>query len=558
MGIDAFFTLISPASGQGKNTALGSLGVQPAVAPQGLSFADFILNQLNQRNQAQEKIGEIDINPATSAPDIALQSDNPLLAKDPKLDLAQLLIENPDIAERLDNLTLPLDASLNETIAFNQKIVEEVIVPLFEVADIDLESLQIAADEIIINDQIFVKQDLITSLDTLTPKEIPLILEALGLVVQDADQQGYIKYGLKTEAFPTMNIVLSNEVAEINETAQNSDTPELVYAVVAKSEEDAAALSEAGLNVIPVVQLVPPQKRNALGPRPALPGETAALQAHTQGIQSAAAPSPTQELAARLNNLIVGGDAQGHLADGDVIPGEFESTATFKLNGKNAAVRMAGDTRILPAPPQAEPPNGPPQLGQIINAPIMYSFGSENVLYPTTSETLAPYSAPATYSPVASLTNVITQTAHATQAHPATQMVAATIQKAAHDGQNKSLVLQLDPPELGKLRINMEFGKEKTVKVQVLTEKAETFLMLQRDASTLERILQDAGLNAENGLNFELADDGFDFNQNGSHDGHAQRGNAGQNDLDDGLLLETTMTWHVDPQSGHMRYNILA
>jgi hypothetical protein len=82
--------------------------------------------------------------------------------------------------------------------------------------------------------------------------------------------------------------------------------------------------------------------------------------------------------------------------------------------------------------------------------------------------------------------------------------------------------------------------------------------MLQRDAQLLERALQETGLEADgDSLSFELAQDNEGFNQDGNHDGSRNQTGKNGNDGEE-EIIETTMTWQVDPESGHMRYNILA
>jgi flagellar hook-length control protein FliK len=134
------------------------------------------------------------------------------------------------------------------------------------------------------------------------------------------------------------------------------------------------------------------------------------------------------------------------------------------------------------------------------------------------------------------------------------QMVAATISKAAASGETKSIMLQLDPPELGRVEVRLNFGKDKTVKAVLTAEKPETLNMLQRDAHSLERILTDSGFNVDGGgIDFSLAGEGQNFNQQN------QDGSSGYASKDDGLqeIIESQMTWSVDPETGHMHYNIL-
>lgn len=160
---------------------------------------------------------------------------------------------------------------------------------------------------------------------------------------------------------------------------------------------------------------------------------------------------------------------------------------------------------------------------------------------------------------ISPLTSLVTQSQSAAHAHPATHMVATAMQKAAGTGESKNIRIQLDPPELGRVEIKMSFNKDKTMKAILTAERPETFMMLQRDAHVLERALQESGLDvsADDALSFELADDG-DFNQDGSHDGNRNETAAGEEGDETQEIIETTMTWHVDPETGHMRYNILA
>lgn len=156
----------------------------------------------------------------------------------------------------------------------------------------------------------------------------------------------------------------------------------------------------------------------------------------------------------------------------------------------------------------------------------------------------------------ASLTNLVTQGHTAALPHPATQAVAATITKAANSGETKNITLQLDPPELGRVEVRMSFGKGKDVKAVLLVEKPETLTMLQRDAHVLERALIDSGLDAGgSALDFALAQEGYDFNGN-NRDGNTGGYAAADDNAEQ--IIQSTMTWFVDPETGHTRYDILA
>ena len=147
---------------------------------------------------------------------------------------------------------------------------------------------------------------------------------------------------------------------------------------------------------------------------------------------------------------------------------------------------------------------------------------------------------------------------HAGQTHPGTQMVAAQISKSAQNGDTDAMTLDLDPPELGRVKVRLEFGDDKSVRAHLTIEKPETYMMLQRDANSLEKALQDAGLDTTGDtLNFEMASDDF-FEQDSKHSGqHTKQGND-HTSFDELEILETQMTMLVDPDTGHIRYNIMA
>lgn len=158
----------------------------------------------------------------------------------------------------------------------------------------------------------------------------------------------------------------------------------------------------------------------------------------------------------------------------------------------------------------------------------------------------------------AQLTSLVTHARDATQPHAATQLVAATLSRSAQSGESKNMTLRLDPPELGKIEIQMHFTKDKSVKTHMIFEKPETMLMMQRDSQTLERAMQQAGMDAGgNSLSFELAGHDHAFDDRGGNG----RGGYGNSDRDTGTdiaTIETTMSWYVDEETGMQHYNILA
>ncbi len=167
---------------------------------------------------------------------------------------------------------------------------------------------------------------------------------------------------------------------------------------------------------------------------------------------------------------------------------------------------------------------------------------------------------PVPMTSTATVTSLVTSAPQATYPHPATQAVAATISKAAAAGEDKAFNIKLDPPELGRVEVRMSIDKHNAVKALLIIEKPETFMMLQRDAQILERSLQGIGLDTgDGGLSFELAQDNM-FQNEGERGGERyQPGSNAAGDSDSAeTVMETTMSWHVDPETGMQHYNVLA
>ena len=279
---------------------------------------------------------------------------------------------------------------------------------------------------------------------------------------------------------------------------------------------------------------------------------------------------PSNDLAARLNSLSIGaGDegfpqppSYGDLDDFEQIlqqisKGKDGKGADIEQILKNAgAGKSNGAEGMENAAKNAQTSTlqgWPFSMNGSLFAPMSYSESAYDKLgLPTATSQSGNALSP--------LTSLVTQSHSASQPHPGTQIVAASIKKMAGTGEAKNIRIQLDPPELGRVEIKMTFNKDKTVKAVLTAEKPETFMMMQRDAQVLERALQEAGIEADGSeLSFELAQDNQNFGQDGSHDGSRNKTGGGSNgEAGDEEVIETTMTWHVDPDTGHMRYNILA
>ena len=84
--------------------------------------------------------------------------------------------------------------------------------------------------------------------------------------------------------------------------------------------------------------------------------------------------------------------------------------------------------------------------------------------------------------------------------------VAIEIAGQAMAGKNR-FEIRLDPPELGRIEVRLDVDRDGQVTTRLIADRSDTLDLLRRDASGLERALQDAGLKtADNSLQFSLRD----------------------------------------------------
>ncbi len=88
----------------------------------------------------------------------------------------------------------------------------------------------------------------------------------------------------------------------------------------------------------------------------------------------------------------------------------------------------------------------------------------------------------------------------------------------------KEFQIRLDPAELGRVEVKLEIGEDKSVTAKVVVDRVETLHLLQRDAKTLERAFEQAGLKStDGGIDITLRDPG---QQTGQGRGEAWAGDG--------------------------------
>lgn len=94
----------------------------------------------------------------------------------------------------------------------------------------------------------------------------------------------------------------------------------------------------------------------------------------------------------------------------------------------------------------------------------------------------------------------------ASRGSPAVNQIAVQVRHAAATGLDK-IRIQLWPEHLGRVDVRLEIDDGGTLKALILSDSPETMDLLQRDARSLDRALQDAGLKTDpNSLQFGTHD----------------------------------------------------
>ena len=93
-------------------------------------------------------------------------------------------------------------------------------------------------------------------------------------------------------------------------------------------------------------------------------------------------------------------------------------------------------------------------------------------------------------------------------AQPVAEQVAMQISRAADQNIDR-MTVHLKPAELGKVTIELEVGPDHRLHAVISAERSETLDLLQRDAKSLDKALNEAGIKTDSGsLQFNLKGEG--------------------------------------------------
>ena len=89
------------------------------------------------------------------------------------------------------------------------------------------------------------------------------------------------------------------------------------------------------------------------------------------------------------------------------------------------------------------------------------------------------------------------------------EQIQVQVQQSVQNGGVDTIRIELNPIELGSIKVSLEVAADNSTQVVVTAERQETLDMLQRDAKGLAKALEDAGLQADAGsLQFNMSGDG--------------------------------------------------
>ena len=243
--------------------------------------------------------------------------------------------------------------------------------------------------------------------------------------------------------------------------------------------------------------------------------------------------------------------ASGEVGQSDVktVDGQTTPKETGEA-GKAAAIALGGEAKVGEAATTAQPTQTDALEAA---APAVSTQPTNTPLSPQALLAAGPPSLTTPQAPLTELDAAAQATAHA-QAEAAHKMVSGETGRAtplhvvpveigaqALAG-NKRFDIRLDPAELGRIDVRLEISDKGEVSAKLTVDRVETLHMLQRDARTLERAFEQAGLKpSEGGIDMSLRDqsDQSGARQQQRHENESQHGRRAWVQVSDDSALVT-------------------
>jgi flagellar hook-length control protein FliK len=268
--------------------------------------------------------------------------------------------------------------------------------------------------------------------------------------------------------------------------------PDIAVPAVATPVETAPTAPAQSAPAVPVAA-----PADAAAQTPAAPAANASADAQTQAQSAAAQADAKPKPAAEKSN-------EAEAASRGTTSGPPEAAASEETLAQSPTHAKQAPAQAAPARPETTANKPETQASDIVN-PEEPAVSGKHAFDPAVQP--APLAAPAHAATIQATTP---QSAPVSAAQPVpVNAIAVEIASQARAG-NSRFEIRLDPPELGRIDVRLDIDNDGNVKSRLVIERADTYDLLRRDQSTLERALQQAGLKtSDNGLEFSLRDQGF-------------------------------------------------
>ena len=214
---------------------------------------------------------------------------------------------------------------------------------------------------------------------------------------------------------------------------------------------------------------------------------------------------------------------RGHIERADrtppsAAPVQLPAAASSELKSPTGRITDDATSRVADVPKTSSAPEGPkiaqagtqsPSAGAVdpvsqfsINPqPNTASSNSEGVVAPSQPANVSAATDGSADAPV--------KLAPSARNEQSPEMESLALHIAARSARGDSrFTIRLDPPELGRIEVNLSMNSHGHAQAVLAVEKPQTLDLLLRDAHGLERALKDAGLELGSNLSFSLKEEG--------------------------------------------------
>jgi flagellar hook-length control protein FliK len=322
------------------------------------------------------------------------------------------------------------------------------------------------------------------------------------------------------------------------ETAEDKIEGEFIATLTQPAETDAESETKTGSAPeftvdAAVADAPPPQQNSAPAPQAAAPIITALVSLAAEPAGTAEQPveaapvsdavvsseTPSAALASTSRpakppaDLPNSGEARVMQAPPDDVPVQTSTAESAEAPIAAEPPKSHADRQLHTRPATAAPSHpSAPEAHTVDETPRIETARANDG--PANPRPAADQPQPFVVSAASANATAATLSSHAPLPTPAGQPIpvaglAVEIAAHAQAGRNR-FTIRLDPPELGRIDVRLDVDQKGHVTSRLMIERVETFDLLRRDASSLERALNDAGFKTgDQTLQFSLRDQAF-------------------------------------------------